>query len=96
MKIEMENKLTVNESREDKRQAKFARKREEGRAYTYAPNPYRKGTNDYIIESIKRAEKSKSKKTPVAQWKSIMAKLDNELAAKKNKIRFSKNRSLNK
>lgn len=45
----------------EKRLSKFARRREEGKAYTYKPNPYEKGTREYRLESEKRTAKNVSK-----------------------------------
>src|SRR5574344_657539 len=77
------NKAAQNKAKEERRQAKFAKKREEGRAYEYKPIPYAKGTAKYAHEKLERAEKTVSKKTPVARITSIMRKLDNQLAKEK-------------
>ena len=77
------NKAAQNRAKEELRQAKFAKKREEGRAYEYKPIPYAKDTVEYAHEKLARAEKTVSKKTPVARFTSIMRKLDNQLAKEK-------------
>jgi hypothetical protein len=82
-KMSSGNKATQNRAREERRQAKFAKKREEGRAYEYKPIPYAKGTVEYAHEKLERAEKTVSKKTPVARLTSLMRKLDNQLAKEK-------------
>ena len=82
-KMSSGNKAAQNRAREERRQAKFAKKREEGRAYEYNPIPYEKGTVEYAHEKLERAEKNVSKKTPVARFTSIMRKLDNQLAKEK-------------
>lgn len=66
----------ANLAREKKRQEKFAKKRESGNIYVYQKNPYKKGTNEYNREADERREKNKSKKTEVAQWDSVMSKLN--------------------
>lgn len=65
------------------REQKMNKRREEGKIYTYKPNPFKKGTKEYRKEAKKRALKNISHKTPVARWTSIMAKLDNKLAKEK-------------
>ena len=96
-KMSSGNKAAQNKAKEDRRQAKFAKKREEGRAYEYKPIPYAKGTVEYAHEKLARAEKTVSKKTPVARMTSIMRKLDNQLAKEKmerknNKEKFGNRR----
>lgn len=82
-KMSSGNKAAQNKEKEDRRQAKFATKRDEGRAYEYKPNTYAKGTVEYAHEKIVRAEKTIGKKTPVARLTSIMRKLENQLAKEK-------------
>lgn len=73
----------ANLHKEEKRQAKFAAKRGTDKEYKYTPNPYEKGTPDYYAEQFDRAVKNNSKKLPIAQWDSMMKKLDNELEKEK-------------
>ena len=68
---------------------KMNKRREAGKVYEYKKNPYRKDSAEYAYEAANRASKNVSHKLPVAEWKSIMAKLKNELnkqeiAAKKS------------
>lgn len=68
-------------AREAKRQAKFAAKREAGTAYKWQPNPYKKGSDDWVAEEGARREKRwANSRTDVAIFTSIMAKLDNQIA----------------
>ena len=67
-------------TKHEKRMARFAKRREEGKAYEYNPNPFTKGTKEYIQEERQRAEKNVSHKTPLQTMASIMKKLDNQLA----------------
>lgn len=73
-------KASINKAREAKRQARFAEKRENGTAYVYEPIKAKKGTSEYNRERLERADKAKSSRTPYAQWQTIMARLDYELA----------------
>lgn len=68
------------QKRHEKRMAKFAKRREEGKAYEYKPNPYKEGSKEYIVEQNERLAKSKKwHKLPLSQFDSVMAKLDNYL-----------------
>ncbi len=58
---------------------KMNKRREAGKVYEYKKNPYRKDSAEYAYEAANRASKNVSHKLPVAEWKSIMAKLKNEL-----------------
>lgn len=74
-----------NVNHENKRQAYFAKKREEGRAYVYTKNPYdpKTETEKYNAERAERIEKAKSSRTHYARMTSLFAKLDNYLNAQK-------------
>lgn len=79
----------ANLAHEAKRQEKFAKKRENGTAYIYKPNPYKEGSQEYLHEQLERQEKNKSSKLPYAQLKSFFAKLEYELAQEKLKAKES-------
>ena len=72
----------IRKAREAKRQAKFAEKAANGKAYEYKPNPYKKGTAEYEVERLKRQEKAKSCETEFQWYRSQFAKLDNALNKK--------------
>ena len=59
---------------------KMNKRREVGKVYEYKKNPYKTGTVENTHEAADRAGKNVSHKLPVAEWKSIMAKLKNELS----------------
>lgn len=67
----------------EKRIARFAQRREEGKAYAYKPNPYdpEKQKRQYYEEARNRASKNVDHRDSVSRWKSFMRKLNNELAA---------------
>lgn len=73
--------------RNEKRLAYFAKRREEGKAYEYKPNPYDKDSKKrnekrrYWNEHRVRAEKNVDHRDPVSKWRSIMRKLQNEVNA---------------
>lgn len=58
-------------SKAERRLAKFARRHEAGKAYTYKPNPFPKGSKEWYDEQWERAHKNCSSKTPFAKMRSI-------------------------
>lgn len=80
----------ANKAQEAKRQAKFAAKREAGNVYKYEPIKAKKGSVEYIIAKAERVEKAKSSKLPYARLTSIFAKLDNQIAAEKERAMKAK------
>lgn len=69
------------------REEKMNKRREAGKIYTYKANPFKKGSRQWHEERIKRANKNVSHKLPIAQWTSLMAKLDNQLAEEREKAK---------
>lgn len=65
------------------REERMAKRREAGKTYKYQPNPYKKGSREWVDEEFARAEKRKSHKFPYAKWTSTMKKLENELLKEK-------------
>lgn len=65
------------------REEKMNKRREAGKTYKYKPNPFPKGSDEYLEEQWNRAYKNVSRKTSFARWTSIMAKMENELEAQK-------------
>ena len=90
------NRVAINKAREEKRQAKFSKKREEGRAYEYKPIPYAKGTKEYAEEKRVRQSKNVDRKTPVARMTSLFKKLDNELVKNRVTRKETKERAVKK
>ena len=72
------------------REQKMERRKTEGKTYVYKPNPYGKDSREFRIEAERRSHKNKSHKSPVAQMRSIMSKLDNELADKQKNDKKNK------
>ena len=71
--------------RNEKRIAYFAKRREEGKAYEYKPNPYdpegsRKERKRYFAERKRRAEKNVDHRDPVSKWRSIMRRACNDVS----------------
>lgn len=85
-KYKMRGALAVNKKAKAERHKKlmerFAKRREEGKAYEYSPNPCKKGTRGYRNEARKRACKNIGHDLPLQKMTSIFRKLDNELAEK--------------
>lgn len=65
------------------REEKMSKRREVGKTYSYKPNPFQKGSDEWRDEQYARANKNVSHKTSVARWTSIMTKLENQLAKEK-------------
>lgn len=65
------------------REERMNKRREAGKTYTYKPNPFPKDSAEYREEQWRRVHKNVSRKTPFARWTSIMAKLENQLEARK-------------
>lgn len=86
----------ANVSHEEARQARFARRREAGKIYQWKPNPYKKGSEEWLEEEHKREENRKSSKLKIAQLDSIFAKLKNDLAKKALEDKEKKARKNNK
>ena len=66
-----------------KRTARFAKRREEGKAYEWKPNPYdpERQKRQYAEEANARAAKNVDHRDSVSRWRSVMQKLSNEIAA---------------
>ncbi len=56
---------------------KFAKRREEGKSYEYEPNPYKKGSKEYISEANERARKNENHKLPISNFDSAMQHAEN-------------------
>jgi len=52
-----ETNKEIRKQRHEKRMQKFAKRREEGKAYTYEPNPFESGTAAFAHEKAVRAYK---------------------------------------
>ena len=82
----------LRQTKDEKCRARFAKRREDGKAYEYKPNPYEKGSRDYNIEAFIRAEKNQSHKTEYQTVVSTLRKLQNDLdrIAKEEKATMDK------
>ena len=78
------------------REEKMNKRREAGKTYTYKPNPFPKGSDEYRKEQWNRSHKNVSHKTPFARWTSIMAKLENQLEAEIKTAKEKKEAKKNK
>lgn len=71
----LKNKEKKREKHE-KRMAKFVKRRKEGKAYSYKPNPFETGTEKYILEENNRRRKN-NRPIDIGKWDSVMRKLKN-------------------
>ena len=72
------------------REEKMNKRREAGKTYTYKPNPFPNGSDEYYDEQWDRSHKNVSHKTPFARWTSIMAKLENQLGTERKAAKEKK------
>ena len=88
------NKI-VKQQRDEKRKARFAKRKEEGKAYEYEPIPYEKGSKDYNREARIRTQKNQPHKTECQTVTSILQKLQNDLdrIAREEKLTMDKTKS---
>ena len=80
------NKIAKQE-RAKKREERFAKRREEGKKYTYKPNPYEPGTREYREEKRIRASKNVDHRTEYQQVRSIMDRVAYEVAKEKAEMK---------
>ena len=90
-----EKNKALKAKRHEKRLAKFARRKEEGKTYEYKPIPFAKDTEKYIIEKNARRNKMEetwNRKTPLQRFISAMRKCKNEVEKieKENKLKKKK------
>lgn len=81
-----ENKM-ARAARAEKRAAKFAARREAGKTYSYEPNPFEEGTDDWYDEQYRRSKKNISHKLPIQKDDSRARKLQNKLEEKDKAFR---------
>lgn len=88
---------SIHKAQEEKRQAKFAAKKENGKAYKYKANPYKPTKTDtgngvlglleepskYAVEKKVRWHKQNGGKLPLAKFTSLFRKLDNAIIKSK-------------
>lgn len=82
-----ERNKALKQKRAEAVKAYFAKRREEGKAYEYKPNPFDKDSKNrrekkrYWNERRRRAEKHVDHRDAISKWKSIMRKVQNEVDA---------------
>lgn len=77
-----ERNKSIKAERNQRRIAYFMKRREEGKAYEYQPNPFdpdgsRREKKKYYAERRARAEKNVDRRDSVSKWRSIMRKTQN-------------------
>ena len=82
----------IRKARAEKREAKFAAKREAGLAYKYKKNPFKKGSKEWAREKMERANKTHGSKCEYAKFESIMRKLDNYLETEAAEAAVARNK----
>lgn len=89
-RYKQENRRAINKKKKamkhEKRMARFAKRREDGKTYQYEPNPYKKDTKEYYEEERRRLNKNNNKKkTDTQKLDSVYGKLSNYLSDKEKK-----------
>ena len=69
--------------RHEKRMAKFAKRKADGKTYEYKPNPFKDGTKKWHEENQRRAEKNVDRRIPIQINDSVNSKLKTYLAEQK-------------
>lgn len=83
---------SIHKAQEEKRQAKFAKRKKDGKVYEYKPNPYKpsKECISYDVEKKVRWHKQNDGKLPIARFTSLFRKLDNTITKEKEEINKKK------
>ena len=71
----------IKQERHEKRVAQFAKRREEGKAYSYQKNPYEKESYKWEVERIRREEKAHKEPNEYKRYARIFGRLDRDLRA---------------
>lgn len=71
----------IKQKRHEKRVAQFAKRREEGKTYSYQKNPYEKGTYQWELERIRREEKAHKEHNEYKRYARVFGRLDRDLRA---------------
>ena len=72
------NKVKKQE-RHEKHLAYFAKRREEGKTYTYQKNPYEKDSREWLTERAKRAEKEHRDSNEYRHYAKVFGRLQRDL-----------------
>ena len=90
-----EKNKELKAKRHEKRLAKFAKRREEGKTYEYKPISFAKDSEEYVIVKNARRHKMEetwNRKTLIQRFVSVMRKCKNEVEKmeKENKLKKKK------
>lgn len=77
----------IKQERHKKHLAKLAKRREEGKTYSYQKNPYEKGTYQWGLECIRREEKVHKEPNEYKRYARIFGRLDRDLRAIEEAVR---------
>lgn len=71
----------IKQKRHEKRVAQFAKRREEGKTYSYQKNPYEEGTYQWGLECVRREEKVHKESNEYKKYARIFGRLDRDMRA---------------
>lgn len=69
----------IKQKRHEKRVAQFAKRKEEGKTYSYQKNPYEEGTYQWGLEHIKREEKVHKEPNEYKRYARVFGRLDRDM-----------------
>ena len=65
------------------REEKMAKRREAGKTYLYEPNPFPRGSQEYLEEQSARRHKNISHKPEFVKWRSVWSKINKDFTEQK-------------
>lgn len=69
------------QKRHEKQVADFAKRREEGKTYTYQKNPYEKDSREWVTERARRASKEYRDSNEYRHYARVFGRLDRDMRA---------------
>ena len=90
-----ETNKAIKQKRHEKRVADFAKRKEEGKTYTYQKNPYEKDTNKWLTERARREEKTYKDPNEYRKYARVFGRLDRDMriideAARQEEIKLQR------
>ena len=71
----------IKQKHHEKRVADFAKRKEEGKTYSYQKNPYEKDTREWLTECARREEKTHKESNEYKRYARVFGRLDRDMRA---------------
>jgi len=71
----------IKQKRHEKRMAKFAKRKEDGKTYTYQKNPYEKDSREWLTERAKREGNVYKEPNEYKRYARVFGRLDRDMRA---------------